>query len=246
MPVRVSVAGVVELQVDGAQVDLSSLGRVGRHFWVYLVCERHRPVAKDELADVLWGEDLPRSWDQMLRGNASKLRTILARAGLEPVVTLKSAFGAYQLVLPADVVVDVEEAASALDAASSALDTGGGPEDAYRAASHTVAVAARGFLAGWPGIWVEQRQSELRDLRVRALELVSRAAAAMGRWGEAVAAAEEAVAIEPFRESAYQLLMTAHRGAGNPAEALRAYERCRRLLAEELGVSPAAATERLY
>src|SRR5215217_5334459 len=100
MPPRVSVAGVVALEVDGAQVDLTSLGRVGRHFWVYLVCERHRPVAKDELADVLWGEDLPRSWDQMLRGNASKLRGLLACAGLERAVALKNTFGAYQLALP--------------------------------------------------------------------------------------------------------------------------------------------------
>jgi DNA-binding SARP family transcriptional activator len=246
MALRVSVTGVVELQVDGAQVDLSSLGRVGRHFWAYLVCERHRPVAKDELADALWGEDLPRSWDQMLRGNASKLRTILAGAGLEPAVSLKSAFGTYQLVLLPDAVVDVEEAALALESAGAVLDIGGDADEAYRAASQAVSVAARGFLAGWPGTWVEQRQSELRDLRVRGLELVSRAAAATGRWGEAVAAVEEAVAVEPFRESAHQLLMESHRGAGNPAEALRAYERCRRLLAEELGVSPAAATERIY
>ena len=138
MALRVSVAGVVELEVDGAEVDLSSLGRVGRHFWVYLVCERHRPVAKDELADVLWGEDLPRSWDQMLRGNASKLRAILAGAGLEPAVALKSAFGAYQLVLPPDAVVDVEEAASALEGAGAALDAGGDADEAYRAASRSV------------------------------------------------------------------------------------------------------------
>ena len=49
--------------------------------------------------------------------------------------------------------------------------------------------------------------------------------------------------MEPFRESAYVRLMDAHAGAGNRGEALRAYERCRRLLVEELGVDPSPPTE---
>jgi SARP family transcriptional regulator, regulator of embCAB operon len=40
--------------------------------------------------------------------------------------------------------------------------------------------------------------------------------------------------------------MTAHFTTGNRAEALRAYERCRVLLAEELGVGPSPATEEVY
>ncbi len=92
-------------------------GGSGTLFLVYLVSERHRPVAKDELADVLWGDDLPRSWDQMLRGNASKVRTILAAAGLDPTSVLVSARGSYQLRLPPDAVVDVEVAASAIEQA---------------------------------------------------------------------------------------------------------------------------------
>ncbi len=59
-------------------------------------------------------------------------------------------------------------------------------------------------------------------------------------------AVKEVLALEPFRETGYQLLMRAHAGAGNPAEALRVYERCRALLAEELGVSPSPATESLH
>jgi DNA-binding SARP family transcriptional activator len=58
--------------------------------------------------------------------------------------------------------------------------------------------------------------------------------------------AEQAVAVEPFRETGYQRLMRAHAAAGNRAEALRVYERCRCLLAEELGVSPSPQTEAVY
>lgn len=246
MPLRISVAGLMEITVDDVSVDMDRLGRIGRLFWVYLVCERQRPVAKDELAEALWGEnDLPRSWEQMLRGNASKLRTILATAGMDPAVALSSAFGAYQVRLPPDAVVDVEKAQSDVEQAIASLSSGNA-KDAYQAAAAAVAVASRGFMPGWSGVWVDRRAAELRELHLRALDLLAQAALTSGQWVDAVGAAEEAVALEPFRESAHQILMAAHRGAGNPAEGLRAYERCRRVLAEELGVSPSAATERIY
>ena len=59
-------------------------------------------------------------------------------------------------------------------------------------------------------------------------------------------AAEAAIALTPFRERTYQLLMRVHAAAGNPAEALRVYDRCRRLLVEELGVQPAPEIAALY
>ncbi len=77
---------------------------------------------------------------------------------------------------------------------------------------------------------MERRQDELRHLQLRALEALARAAHAQSLWAHVAAAAEEAVAIEPFRESAYVLLMAAHTGAGNRGEALRANERCRHLV----------------
>ena len=58
--------------------------------------------------------------------------------------------------------------------------------------------------------------------------------------------AEEAIALEPFRESGYRRLMEVHIAAGNRAEALRVYERCRRLLADELGAFPSPETEAIY
>ena len=52
--------------------------------------------------------------------------------------------------------------------------------------------------------------------------------------------------LEPFRDSGYRLLMQAQSAAGNDAEALRTYERCRALLSEELGAYPSPETEAVY
>ncbi len=245
MLVRVTVAGRVGIEAGGLHTGEAGLGRLGRLALAYLVCERHRPVAKDELADVLWGEDLPASWEQLLRGLTSKMRASLSNAGLDPATSLTSALGAYQIHLPAGAVVDVEEAADALEAAATVLADGNAAA-ARSLASGAVAVASRQFLPAATGTWVERRQAELRELHLRALEVVARAATVDELWGEAVDAAEKAIAIEPFRESAYLALMAAHAGAGSRGEAIRAYERCRRVLAEELGVAPSAQTEAAF
>jgi DNA-binding SARP family transcriptional activator len=52
--------------------------------------------------------------------------------------------------------------------------------------------------------------------------------------------------IQPFRESGHRLVMRAHAAMGNTAEALLAYEACRRLIAEELGVDPPPQTKATY
>lgn len=62
----------------------------------------------------------------------------------------------------------------------------------------------------------------------------------------AIQHASEMVQLEPFRETAYQLLMRMHAAAGDRAEALRVFARCRELLRDELGVSPSPQTEAVY
>jgi len=54
------------------------------------------------------------------------------------------------------------------------------------------------------------------------------------------------VRLEPFRETAYQLLMKRHAAAGDRAEALRVYARCREVLRDELGVDPSPQTEAVF
>ena len=67
-----------------------------------------------------------------------------------------------------------------------------------------------------------------------------------GAAREAAKWAEELIALSPFREAGYRRLMEAHVVAGNRAEALRVYEQCRQLLAEELGAYPSPETDSIY
>jgi DNA-binding SARP family transcriptional activator len=51
--------------------------------------------------------------------------------------------------------------------------------------------------------------------------------------------------VEPLRESAHRALVRVHLAQGNVAEAVRAYESFRALLAADLGVEPTAQMDAL-
>jgi pentatricopeptide repeat protein len=52
--------------------------------------------------------------------------------------------------------------------------------------------------------------------------------------------------LAPYRETGHRLLMEALARRGNVAEALRAYERLRVLLREELGIAPSPTVQGVH
>ena len=94
------------------------------------------------------------------------------------------------------------------------------------------------LLPGWDEEWVSLERERLRQLRMHALEAVADELIATGRFDEAVEAAYAAVREEPLRESAHRVVVRAHLAEGDVAEARRAYESFRQVLADALGVAP--------
>jgi DNA-binding SARP family transcriptional activator len=101
------------------------------------------------------------------------------------------------------------------------------------------------LLPGWYDDWVLLERERFRQLRMYAMEALADRLALQGRHGEAVQAAYAAIRTEPLRETAYRTLVRIHLTEGNVAEAVRAYELFRRLLAEEMGAPPSARMEAL-
>ena len=213
--------------------------------FAYLAAQNGRAVPRDELALILWGDELPATWEKALRVLMTKLRALLEECGIDGATALTSAFGCYKLTLPAGAWIDVDAALDAVEQAEEALAAGELGE-AHAHATVADALARRSFLPGEEGPWVEERRRDLRDVLVRALECLRDASLRAGELADSVRHAEEVIELEPFRESSYKQLMRAQVAAGNPAEALRAYERCRRFLADELGAYPSPEIESIY
>lgn len=242
---RIYLTGRMALETSVALLDAAAFpGQQGRLAFAYLVAERTRPVARGELAELLWPQGLPPAWRSSLTAIISKLRSLLARRGVDGA-TLSGANGCYELRLPGNTWVDLDAATDSIHEAESALQAGD-PGRAYGPSAVAHHIARRPFLPGEDGRWIEQRRDRLRSILLRALEC----RAEVYLWNRenslAVEAAREAIALEPFRESSYRLLMRAHVAAGNAAEALWVYERCRALISEELGVQPSPETRAIH
>ena len=149
-------------------------GRQGRLLFAYLVVEQGRPVPRDELAEALWEDAPPATWDKALTVIASRLRGLLADSALRDTSALTGAFGCYRLDLPEGAWVDVIVATNAAREAEHALATGD-LEKAKDMAAMGASLARLPFLPGDEGAWVEAKRRELTDVRARALSVLTQA-----------------------------------------------------------------------
>ncbi len=241
---RVYVTGSICIEHEATLIRESELPRrQGRLAFAILVLERQRPVSTDELVELLWPGRPPAQHLLAVSALISKLRRLLARTGLG-ADSIAHAFNCYQLKLPADAWVDAEVAFESLHEAEGALRAGD-ESRAYGPAVVAAAILRRPFMPGEYGDWVDARREKFRSALVRVLDCLVRLHDWNGEPTLAIAAAEEAVALEPFRESGYRSLVALQMRAGNLVEARRIFERCQDLFARELGTKPSSEIEQL-
>lgn len=223
------------LSVDGvSEHDLGS--RKGRTLLKVLALSRGRAVSTDRLAEILWADQPPSRPADQVAVLVSRLRRVLGQD------RLSRTDAGYALHCD---WLDVDELAARVAEAAEALD--GGRLAAARAAAAAALTLARGdLLPEEAGEWVEADRVAVAAMVGSARRIGAEAAALAGDQAAAGALAEQALALDPSDEASLRILMRAHATAGRPAAALAAFARVRTYLAEELGVSPTAATEALH
>lgn len=212
------------LAVERAGRCVQIAGRQPRRLLTLLALEAGTPVRADALVDRMWGERLPANPRGTLHTYVGRLRRVLGDA----IVTQGSG---YLLDISRD-AVDVLRFVDLTDPAPS----GEVRLERLRAA---LALWQGPLWASSEGGWIDEvARPWLVERRLAALEEVAAADLAVGRAEQVVAQLRPVVGEHPLRESAWVLLLTALERSGRPAEALDAYERVRRLLADELGADP--------
>lgn len=103
-------------------------------------------------------------------------------------------------------------------------------------------------LAGVPEFdeWLLLRRESLQQQLWSALNSLTAALEQRGDYEPARRYAGRQISLDPYREESHRQLMRLLALSGQRNEVLAAYENCRRILLEELGVEPEAATTALY
>jgi DNA-binding SARP family transcriptional activator len=237
---RIQLCGRFAVDIDGSRIEGTLPGRRGRVLFAYLVLNRGRPLPRDELLMAGWGADAPAEARSALNVLLSKLRHSLGADHLQGRAQI-------ELLLPQATFVDVEAAQEGAHRAESAIAEGRWVQ-AWGPAGIAYHVATRPFLTGLEAPWIDQWRRRLEEVRLRGLECF--AAASLGLGGPALAQAEERARtlteLAPYRETGHHILIEALERRGNIAEALRAYERLRVLLREELGIAPSPTLQAVH
>jgi len=225
--------GPIEAGVDGRVLNIG--GHKQLALLTVLVLRANQPVSRDVLVDWLWGEHPPPGVQHTLDVHISRLRKTLESAAGQQVVLTKP--GAYLLRAAAD-SVDMRQFERLAEEGHRAL-----AENAPDRAAANLSEA----LALWRGApladvsdeeFAQPEIARLNDLRMGIIEDRIEADLALGRHGGVVCELGALVAEHPLRERLYQLLMVALYRCGRQADALAAYQKARRTLADELGIEP--------
>lgn len=235
MPTSLRIHLLGGLVVEG--LSASELGsRKARTLVKVLALARGAAVSVSTLTEVLWDDDPPARPSDQISVLVSRLRKVLGADRLA-----RSDVGWSLRVDWLDVdelLVLVGQAAEALDSGRLAVARAG--------AGAALALARDSVLPDDEGEWLEADRAAAAAAVTRARGLAASAALRGGDFVAAELAAESALAHDPYDEVALRTLMQAQVAEGRPASALASYARVRERLAEELGVSPGAATEALH
>jgi DNA-binding SARP family transcriptional activator len=237
---RIQLCGRLVVRLSGRRVEDALPGANGRLLFAYLVLNRLRRIDRDELLTAVYGDDASPDHNPRLSVLLSKLR----RAVGPELLPGRSEI---ELVLPTDAFVDVEAALEAVHRAESHVASGEWAQ-AWGPSGIAYYVASRPLLQGQDRPWLDEWRRRLDDVRVRGLECF--ATTSLGLGGPALPRAEECgrrlIALSPYRETGYRILMEALERRSNNAEALLVYERLRVLLRDALGIAPSPAVQSVY
>jgi DNA-binding SARP family transcriptional activator len=237
---RIQLCGRLVVRLGGQRVEDALPGANGRLLFAYLVLNRLRRMDRDELLMAVYGEEAAPDHQPRMSVLLSKLRRAV---GPE----LLSGRSEIELVLAPDAFVDVEAAFEAAHRAESHVANGEWAE-AWGPSGVAYYVASRPLLQGHDRPWLDEWRRRLDDVRLRGLECF--AAASLGLGGPTLPRAEECgrrlIALAPYRETGYRILMQTLEQRSNNAEALLVYDRLRVLLRDQLGVAPSPAVQSVY
>jgi DNA-binding SARP family transcriptional activator len=233
--------GFLEVQGGGRTLGPRDFGSVkAKQVLEILLTARGRPVSKDRLADLLWGDRLPRDHTATLESYVSVLRGRLEPRGPARQSAVVTESGAYSLDM-AKVNVDLDDFDRLVAEAQ-----GESPLAALARYRQAAALVRGGVLDDEPyAEWGQALRDYYRRQVCETLVTAARLALVLGDPADAVDLAELAISTDSLAEEAYQVAMVAFYRRGRQVDAVRTFHRCRQALATQLEVQPMAETARL-
>lgn len=235
---EILVLGPVEILHDGGRVRLAR--RQQRLLLGILALQANQVVGTAQLVDLMWGGGPPRQARAVIQTRMSELRTALTSVLAESDADVVSHGDGYQLSIDGDKIDAIRFQRMLSDPAAADADE-----------LETLRSALELWRGPVLGGWLPDRShvalcQRLESARLTAAERLYDQELAANRHHAVVDEVMSLAAANPGRERLISLAMVALHRTGRTAEALLTYERCRRWLADELGVDPNGGLQELH
>ena len=229
----VRILGPLRIRRGGEVLEAGELGGPKpRQVLEILLLNLGTPVSKDRLSDVLWAGQPPAEALPTLESYVSVLRRHL-QPGQGKSGPLRTVTGGY-VMDPALVDLDVSRFSELLRRASTCE-----PVEALELLQEALGLATAPLLGDeLTATWAEEARGHHEHRVCRARAQAAELALSLHQPERAVHWAREALAGDLLNESAWSSLVLGLEDSGQPLEALKAFEQCRRTLHREMGCTP--------
>jgi DNA-binding SARP family transcriptional activator/ActR/RegA family two-component response regulator len=237
----ISVLGPLTVRRGDTQVTAGELGGPKpRQLLEIFLLNFGSAVSKTRIMDLLWNDKHPAVALPTLESYVSVLRRSLQPGAgrMGPLRTVSSGY-----VMDRSLVdLDLDRFEAATKQAESAP-----PHAALELLSEALDLASAPLLGDEVlPTWAEEERAFHAE-RVRlARVLAAEAAIQVGETGRAIAWGEVATREDPLNERAWMALILGLEGQGETTAALRTFDRCRRVLDDELGCAPSARLQEAH
>jgi len=243
---RIQTLGGFRVWRDGAEIDAAAWGRdKAVQLFQFLVTQRRRRLAREQLIDQLWPEADAEAGDRDFKVALNAIHRALEperppRAEPRFIRRFGPAYGLDE----SDIWIDAAALEAGVAAGNRAL-----PGDPGAAIGHFRAAAdlyAGDYLPerrydDWASVETERLQTLALGAMTRLADLLLARNAL-----ESLHLTQRVLSFDPVWEDAWRIQMQAHRALGNPALAIRAWQRCAEVMDREFGLEPLPATRAVY
>jgi ATP/maltotriose-dependent transcriptional regulator MalT/DNA-binding SARP family transcriptional activator len=245
-PLYLQTLGPFRVRRAGQEVERSDWSREkALHLLQYLTCHRHHFVHRDQILDALWPDSSPSAAATGFRVALSLLRKVLSPGAEDGPDFILRDGDRYRLDLSQGVIVDAQEFERLVHLAQSFAASN--PDQAIDLYESALAMYRGDYLEdNLYAEWAAEERDRLTMVYLSSVERLSKLLMAREDYERAMRWANTLLAKDPLWEEGYVLLMQCHWKRGNRALAVRVYERCRRRLQEELGISPSPRTNAIF
>jgi len=233
LPVRIYALGKSRVELEVNTVQWATLQSKDVFF---CLLQHSEGLSKEEIGAIFWPDHSPQKLDGIFRSTLYRLRRALFR---ESVIL---EWGLYRFNRQCDYWFDVEVFEKLLEQAKDALRV----EDKMALVKEACGLYKGDYMEGSDAEWCMLDRERLRERYLDALETLANLYTEQGELHQAIKVYQNILVHDQYREPAYRGLILCYYRLGDRASAIRQYQNCAAILRDELSLSPAPETTKLF